>query len=388
MRIVEPPEIGSHLVDGDGRTLYLFADDAPGESRCRDAGDLKGQGRQDAWFAVSPAGERALASVPDPAPVELSVEVGWLPAPDLVYAAGSLWVPVGGDARVVRLDPGSGRVLATIPVGDADATKTSLNARSLVSDGEAVWVLHDTYASEDAELLRISPESNTVTDTIALAFPASDSHADRSADIVLGDGELWFVSKTHEILFRIDPAARAVVGRLELPTPTAVAYGHGSVWVATFGSEGATVQRLDPQTLEVTGRVPLEIPLQVLRMEIGPDAVWLTAGHTAGSGEGGVALRIDPERDEVLARHAVPSWPTGLVLAPGGAVWITALGRSDRGGDGADGRLIRIDSNRPGDVREWQLGRDPVGLVAAGERFWAAETAELAGTAFRIGLEP
>src|SRR5918997_6484964 len=38
--VAESADVGEHLVDGEGRTLYIFLNDSPGESAC--AGDCAG----------------------------------------------------------------------------------------------------------------------------------------------------------------------------------------------------------------------------------------------------------------------------------------------------------------------------------------------------------
>jgi streptogramin lyase len=121
-------------------------------------------------------------------PVTATV-VGELSVPNVQASGdGSLW-GVGDDASVVRVDPASGKVQATIPIPRAIAVSV---------DGPTVWVL-------------VAPRSSNPT----LFYPVRGTAA----------------------VERIDPATNAVIGE-PLPLmdlqPLALSSGDGKVWIADF----------------------------------------------------------------------------------------------------------------------------------------------------------
>ncbi len=131
-------------------------------------------------------------------------------------AAGSLWVSVPNLSAVVRIDPRSDSIVATIRDKGVCA--------ELVATDKAVWVAGGSGPGCYPAVTRIDPTSNSVTDTIKTG-------GDPGA-LALGAGALWFGTATTKTIGRMDPATDAILGKLELPGPTfgAVAAA-GFVWM-------------------------------------------------------------------------------------------------------------------------------------------------------------
>jgi hypothetical protein len=75
-------------------------------------------------------------------------------------AAGSVWIALEHAGAVVRIDPATNAVLATIPVGTVGANGPLAVAES----GGDVWV----SVPVDGKIVRVDPGSNTVTATIPM----------------------------------------------------------------------------------------------------------------------------------------------------------------------------------------------------------------------------
>jgi YVTN family beta-propeller protein len=132
-------------------------------------------------------------------------------------AAGSLWVSVPNVPAVVRINPKTDAITATIPDKGV--------CGELVASARYVWV-----AGGDGDdgclpgITRIDPRSNTVTDSI---YPGGNIDA-----LALGAGGLWFGATPRNTLGRVDPKSDSIVGRLALPGPAFGAKAaYGFVWI-------------------------------------------------------------------------------------------------------------------------------------------------------------
>jgi streptogramin lyase len=108
-----------------------------------------------------------------------------------------IWVGQGGvwlltaDGKVLRLDRRSGRIVAQVP--------GSFRAADLAVGAEGVWV----YDQHQGAVLRIDPGTNRVVRTIpVISRPLVEAH---SRVLALGAGAVWVVDKAGEAVVRVDP---------------------------------------------------------------------------------------------------------------------------------------------------------------------------------------
>jgi streptogramin lyase len=134
----------------------------------------------------------------------------------IAHAAGSLWVSVPNLSAVVRIDPTSDSIIATIHDRGV--------CGELVAAEKAVWVAGgDGGGGCVPGVTRISPSSNTVTDTVRTGGPTDA--------LAFGAGALWYGPSTRNFLGRIASATGTIVGRAVLPGPTfAATFAYGFVW--------------------------------------------------------------------------------------------------------------------------------------------------------------
>jgi DNA-binding beta-propeller fold protein YncE len=135
---------------------------------------------------------------------------------------------------VLRLDPASGRVVATIPVG--------FHVFNVAADAASVWVV----SFEDNMVARIDPATNAVTVRQSLLHAPSG--------VVVAEGSAWISRSGNATVVRLDATTGALqaeipVGRRPLP----LAVGAGSVWVRC--EQDSTVSRIDPSTNRVLATI-------------------------------------------------------------------------------------------------------------------------------------
>lgn len=149
-----------------------------------------------------------------------NIDVGE-PAELIALGAGAVWVTTG-ESKVVRIDPSTNEVVATIPVG--------AGLRGIAATDDAVWVTDDGDASAPASVHRIDPATNTVAASIELA----PNH--EPVDIAAGPEGVYVVMWNVFSIGKIDPATNTLATDVELGQQGGYGYGEltlsgGSVWV-------------------------------------------------------------------------------------------------------------------------------------------------------------
>jgi YVTN family beta-propeller protein len=168
----------------------------------------------DKRLSTDPGELRILGNVTLPYREPVSVETTRINQRDLAVGYGSVWTLGDGiDRRMWRLDRRSGRILATIELPFIPRT---------VAAGEGgVWVT----APLDDRVLRIDPETNAITATIPTGRGTS------------GVAAVWVTSTIDGTVSRIDPGSAEVADQIDVGgRPREVAVGAGGVWVTADAS--------------------------------------------------------------------------------------------------------------------------------------------------------
>jgi virginiamycin B lyase len=150
----------------------------------------------------------------------------------------AIWVHNGQAGTLVRIDPSTNMLVATIPVGHGEGG---------VALGQgAVWVANPT----EGTLSRIDPQTNKVVATITLA-PQAEVQG-----LTVRLNAVWVTDFVNSTLVRIDPLINQVVATIpNTPGITGVSYGAGSVWICNHHGAAQGLLRLDPQTNQVQAQV-------------------------------------------------------------------------------------------------------------------------------------
>jgi streptogramin lyase len=134
---------------------------------------------------------------------------------------GSLWVTNGPQARLVRIDPVSGRLQGDRLLGSGEAV--------VVATGEgAVWVGRRAVKSTDppSSIVKVLPSGGQ---TRSIPFGQEGV-----GDIAVGGGYVWVPNRRRNRVSRIDPATgerkSATIGNGR----HRVAFGDGQVWVTNY----------------------------------------------------------------------------------------------------------------------------------------------------------
>jgi streptogramin lyase len=249
-------------------------------------------------------------------------------------------VPVPGHATVIRVDAGTGEVLAVLPTGPdplllrvaagqlwtlnfgdgtlthvdpATDTATTIDVGVVVaieSDGEDLWVARD--GSVVARLDGVSGEEE-----MALQLSDEPLFALRDAGfIAVAGGSVWLTvpppdARFTQQLWRIDPRSGDVLARVPLgPDPLPPFIDGAYLWIVTTGDQGLT--RIDIGSLEA---VPVDVERFPWSLAAGDGSMWL--GHQVFPR----VRRFDPDTLEISADIALDADPRGLAFG-GGRLWV------------------------------------------------------------------
>ncbi|HEY7280734.1 MAG TPA: protein kinase [Actinomycetota bacterium] len=218
----------------------------------------------------------------------------------LAFAAGqsSLWVLTiagilgVGDDTLYRIDPGSDRVLASIPIGRAGA--------GVAADDQTVWAVASTGG-----LHQIDTGSNRVGRSIP-GLPTASG-------IAIAGGSVWVADAVQGVVYRVHRDS-ANVDTIHMPGGVdGIAADAGHVWVMDRAS--GTVVPIDPSS----GRPGQQIRVGSLpsAIAVGGGSVWI-ASPTEGT-----IWRVDESSGQAS------SFPVGGDPGPGwvsvgeGGVWTT-----------------------------------------------------------------
>jgi YVTN family beta-propeller protein len=227
-----------------------------------------------------------------------------LPTGDLfgpVAGEGALWLRHVGSGDVLRVDPKTNRLAATIEIGPG----------CCLSVGEgAVWAA----IPETHELLRIEPASNQVTTRIGVGqLPQYSS---------IAFGSVWVSNHLGGTVSRIDPETNQVVANIQIATPPisgprALGPGGNYMWVGVPGL--GEVVRIDPTSNRVSGALKMR-GAGCHDLTTDSTTLWLSGG-CLDAGEPRTIWKIDTEQMQVTATIE-PGGNVGTPVFWKGQLWV------------------------------------------------------------------
>lgn len=269
------------------------------------------------------------------------VTVGVQPCAE-IGAFGSVWVANYGSATLSRVDPATNKVTGTVKVGSEPC--------GLAAGAGSVWV--DGYGTDTVE--RVDPQ----TLKRSRAIPAGPAVWD-----VAFDGRyVWADDNANGAIVKIAPGRNAVVRRFHTGDhPAGLALAAGSLWVGSNGPLDRRFFRISLATGRITRIAPGCVRPAYFAVSKTSD-VWVTC---VGNGiTRGLALRIDPRTNRVLARVRVGISPGDGAIDTQGRVWIPNKG---------EGTVSRIDPATNRVVETVKVGGAPFVLNEAFGDIWAPD---------------
>ncbi|MFN7998143.1 MAG: hypothetical protein U0Q18_31265 [Bryobacteraceae bacterium] len=231
------------------------------------------------------------------------------PCSGLAAGFGSIWSPSCADRALKRIDPATGKVTASIPVGPADSEG------GIAAGAGSVWMLTDTKGV----LSRIDPQANRV----AAQVPVPDG----SFACTFADGAVWVSSTKNSLLARVDPASNRVTAKVKVgPTPRFLTAGGGAVWTLNQGD--GSISRVDTASARLTANIEAGVPGAGGEIAYGEGGVWVTMF-------GFPITHIDLKTNRVVKQWTGPGGDS--IRAGFRSVWLSDL---------KGGKVMRIDAGQ------------------------------------------
>jgi streptogramin lyase len=211
-------------------------------------------------------------------PTSLAV-IAQIPIPDNPGSAAigdsSVWVTQHRGGTVTRIDPSDNSILATIVVGQRGPGGPHDVAFGLGS----VWVSAGNApitSGREGNVVRIDPATNTIQATIPIPWSAS-----ACGSFAITDEAVWMSSCFDQhTLIRIDPLTNAVAAAIDLGgyggNPTLV---NGSLWLTVstgIGTDPSTVVRIDPVSNSIDRIMALGAAFRGESMLVVNNSVWIS----------------------------------------------------------------------------------------------------------------
>jgi YVTN family beta-propeller protein len=275
--------------------------------------------------AVDPATGHIAASVP----------VGSAPAA-ITTGAGSIWVTNGADGTVTRIDPNGPHVEQTLAVGSLPD--------GIGYGAGAVWVAN----ALDGSVSRIDPRANQVVQTISIGG--------RPIAVAAGLGAVWVAEADGDAVVALDPGSGTPRRSVRLEDAAGgVAAGFGALWV----TEPLThkLVRVDPASGETMAEIG--VGAGAGPVAAGDGAIWVVNQLD------GTLSRVDPVRNAVASTVPIGDAPAAVTAGAGG-VWVT---------DEGAGVLVSVDPETGTVRRQYPIGAAPAAVTLLGQTPWIAVSA-------------
>ena len=272
---------------------------------------------------------------------------------ELVYVQDFIWVKTD-DGHVIQVDPATNSVVGDIKV---DTTSDPYHyCQGIGTDGENIWAC-SASGDEDhrtIDVVRIDPSSQSVVETVKVGkifdqfnmpfllnqiwvlsgngdklvgidittnqpSPAIDLGA-RCFQVAVVNRSLWVTCRLDNLMLRIDPQKMEVTERLTLPGPRNIVATENGIWL----SQDNAVVRLDKESLN-----PVTTFTKLFNADIfaTKEAVWVRL-------EEGFLFRIDSAGNQLVEQIKTDqNLSIGSILVTPDSIWTTA---------GDDDLLIRL----------------------------------------------
>jgi len=252
----------------------------------------------------------------------------------------AVWVTDGGQQTVVRIDPSTRRIVATVGIGS--------DVRGLACGFGSLWVA----GGNSATVTRIDPRTNRPTATIRLGDVGGVPAA--AFAITAGGGGVWTTAGANRIV-RIDPVTSRVVERIPVTAVSSLTASDRYVWAGTWVTASRIV-RLEPRgsRTRVKTFATLRPGAGVGPIGVRGHALWALVG--SGTTE---LFEYDTTTGEIIA--VVDAGRTNVDLAvDGDAVWVAE----------ETGQVVRVGPRTHAVLARIGVHRNLTAIAAGGRRVW------------------
>jgi len=223
----------------------------------------------------------------------------------LAVAANALWVSDFDNSLVYRLDPATGKRIATItmPAGPGFVGVF----------GGSVWVSNH----HDGSISRIDPATDKIVATISVGPGGYGG----PIDIAPTNGGVWVGSGSQSTIVRVDTRTDKVTATVNMPAENTIPFvvDPEHVWASYSGGAAEGIAVLDATGTSVAKT--LDVGGTPGGAAVSDGAIWLPVKpHSAAAG--GPLVAVDPSTVAIVDRLSIADEAPDDVLLAFGSAWI------------------------------------------------------------------
>jgi serine/threonine protein kinase/streptogramin lyase len=293
-----------------------------------------------------------------------------------------------------RIDPRTNRLVATIPVGPTYPGGLALG-------GGHVWLAD----AEHNALYRVDPRTNS--------FRAVVKGIESETGLAFGGGSVWVLNTIDNTVSQLDPRSGTILHVVALPPGIAggaIAANEERVWVAQATARGnLTFVNTSSYATGIVNVASGSLPAPNFGdVAIGQGALWAIGRDPAAASPTGGVVKLDPKSGKLLARVGAEDFRCACAASPAmlaagqEGVWVVQsvaatasiapsgdrVVRSVRAGSSvdavavgagsvwmlspADGTVTRVDPKTGTILKTFEVGPNPLDLVADENGVWVA----------------
>jgi PQQ-like domain len=258
-----------------------------------------------------------------------------------------IWLIGGlGQGPLVKIDPGTDQVLATVDVG--------ASPRALLLAFGSLWV-----SCGYNEVMQVDPVTNRVQVPIRIGGEVAALASDGT--------RLWVNTETH--LVALDPGSRRVISSFKAREPlSGLAYDGKLLWSAGYTTN--TLLGIDPATGSVVTRVPVgKLPVSI---SFDGTSLWVSNGGANSLSQ------VSPATAKVIRTFALGPAPTSPVRHPGPLLVLGTQIWLARGTIGPPYGLARLDTQTGQVAEQVPLGCCSMNMATDAKSIWVQTGSEIA----------
>lgn len=198
-------------------------------------------------------------------PAAIEREYGPFPGVERVHGVSHdgrcVWVAT--DAGLLAFDPDNGQIVRTI---------------ERASDAGTAFDGTHLYQLAEARIDRIDPATGAVVASIPAPGNGDDS------GLAWAEGSLWVGQHRNRRIHQVDPATGAVLRTIESNRfVTGVTWVDGDLWHGTWEADASEIRRVDPASGRVLERLALPAGAAVTGLEADGEGLFFCGGGVSGT---------------------------------------------------------------------------------------------------------
>ena len=277
-----------------------------------------------------------------------SISLAWKPTL-IAQENGVLWVVSRDSQSVARLDPQTNQFIG-------QPTKLPEPIYDIAVGEGGIWLTGDTI------VMRLDPKTGGIAATL---------RADQFGDgtpfrLAVGDGLIWLLNldQRPSAIHKIDPQTNQFAGEPGTVGIEAlgITFGAGSIWTADHDS--GTISRVHPNTNHILTAIKLMFEPHYIYFNPDDGLIWVSDYHHDR------VTRIDPRINQLVGRSLNLPFTPELITSADGKVWVIPSAYQENSVLQKFHGIAEFDAKNIGDAKIISVNGRPMDAVVSAGSLW------------------